>query len=116
VRRSYRAKNPVIRNGLLEINTAARRVTVEGREVKLTGREYSLLEILMLRAGEVVSRRELWERLHEFDSEAASNVIDVLIYSIRKKLDPDHPQGFVKTRRGLGYGIDLTDGIDVIEK
>jgi DNA-binding response OmpR family regulator len=116
VRRSYRAKNPVIRNGLLEINTAARRVAVAGREVKLTAREYSLLEILVLRAGEVVSRRELWERLYEFDSEAVSNVVDVLIYSLRKKLNPDDPQSLVKTRRGQGYVIDLIDGIDGIEK
>jgi DNA-binding response OmpR family regulator len=106
VRRSYRAKNPVIRTGLLEINTAARRVTVAGREVRLTAREYSLLEILVLRAGEVVSRRELWERLYEFDSEATSNVVDVLIYSLRKKLSPDAPHSLVKTRRGAGYVIE----------
>ena len=106
VRRSYRAKNPVIHIGPLEINTAARRVAYAGREVKLTPREYSLLEILALRAGEVVSRGELWERLYEFDSEAASNVVDVLVYSLRKKLDPDDPQSLIKTRRGQGYLIE----------
>ena len=106
VRRAYQAKNPVIRNGPLEINTVARRVAHANREVKLTPREYSLLEILMLRAGQVVSRRELWERLYEFDSEASSNVVDVLVYSLRKKLDPDDPQSLVKTRRGQGYLIE----------
>jgi DNA-binding response OmpR family regulator len=54
----------------------------------------------------VVSRRELWERLYEFDSDAASNVVDVLVYSLRKKLDPDDPQSLVKTRRGQGYVIE----------
>ena len=92
VRRTYHVKNPVIRAGRLELNTASRKVTLASREVKLTPREYSLLEILMLRAGEVLSRRELWERLYEFDSEVASNVVDVLVYSLRKKLDPDDPQ------------------------
>jgi DNA-binding response OmpR family regulator len=106
VRRSYHAKNPVIRRGPLEINTASRRVTCEGREVKLTPREHSLLEILMLRSGEVLSRRELWERLYEFDREGTSNVVDVLVYSLRKKLDSQDPQRFIQTRRGLGYLIE----------
>ncbi len=106
VRRSYRAKNPVLHLGPLEINTSARRVALAHREVRLTPREYSLLEILVLRAGEVVSRQELWERLYEFESEAASNVVDVLVYSLRKKLDPDDPYSLIKTRRGQGYVIE----------
>jgi len=106
VRRSYRAKNPHLHIGELEVHTAARRVTYRGRPVPLTPREYSLLEILVLRAGEVVSRRDLWERLYEFDSEAASNVVDVIVYSLRKKLDPQDPQSVVKTRRGLGYLVE----------
>ncbi|MFY9822426.1 MAG: response regulator transcription factor [Thermoanaerobaculia bacterium] len=106
VRRSYHSKNPLVRLGALEVNTAARRVDYRGRPVSLTPREYSLLEVLVFRAGEVVSRRELWERLYEFDSEAASNVVDVLVYSLRKKLDPQEPQSVIKTRRGLGYLVD----------
>jgi len=106
VRRSYQAKNPLIQVGSLEINTANRRVTNAGRQVNVTPREYSLLEILVLRAGEVVSRRDLWERVYDFGSEAASNVVDVLIHSLRKKLDPGDPQSVIKTRRGLGYLID----------
>ncbi len=106
VRRTYHVKNPVIRAGPLELNTASRKVVLAGREVKLTPREYSLLEILMLRAGEVLSRRELWERLYDFDSETGSNVVDVLVYSLRKKLDPDDPQSLIKTRRGQGYLIE----------
>ena len=106
VRRSYQAKNPWIRLGPLEINTASRRVTYTGREVKVTPREYSLLEVLVLRAGQVLTRRELWERLYEFDCEVSSNVVDVLIYSLRKKLDPEDPQRLIKTRRGQGYLIE----------
>src|SRR5258706_1697810 len=106
VRRSYRVKNPHLSIGELDVHTAARRVTYRGRLVPLTPREYSLLEILVLRAGEVVSRRDLWERLYEFDSEAASNVVDVIVYSLRQKLDPQNPQSVVKTRRGLGYLVE----------
>jgi len=106
VRRSYQAKNPVIQTGDLEINTVARRAWYAGEEIKLTPREYGILEILVLRAGEVVSRRDLWEHLYAFDFEAASNVVDVLVYSLRKKLDAGDPQRVVKTRRGLGYVID----------
>jgi DNA-binding response OmpR family regulator len=109
VRRTYQAKNPVIRTGPLELNTSSRKVTLFQREVRLTPREYSLLEILMLRAGEVLGRRELWERLYDFDSETGSNVVDVLVYSLRKKLDPDDPQSLIKTRRGQGYLIEAEE-------
>ncbi|HYU35758.1 MAG TPA: response regulator transcription factor [Thermoanaerobaculia bacterium] len=106
VRRSYQAKNPVIRIGDLEVNTAARRAWSAGRGIKLTPREYGVLEMLVLRAGEVVSRRDLWEHLYELDSEAASNVVDVLVCSLRKKLRPESSQNLIKTRRGEGYVID----------
>jgi DNA-binding response OmpR family regulator len=105
VRRSYRVKNPVVRVGDLEVNTAARRAWYAGREIKLTPREYGLLEILVLRAGEVVSRRDLWEHLYAFADEAASNVVDVLVYSLRKKLGPVSAQSFIRTRRGEGYMV-----------
>jgi DNA-binding response OmpR family regulator len=106
VRRTYHAKNPRIRLGALEINTAARRVTCAAREVKLTRREYGVLEFLVLRAGQIVSRRALWDHLYAFDSDAGSNVVDVLVCSLRKKLDPHNPQAFIKTQRGEGYLID----------
>lgn len=105
VRRSYRVKSPVVRVGDLEVNTAARRAWYGGREVRLTPREYGVLEILVLRAGEVVSRSDLWEHLYAFDSEAASNVVDVLVCSLRKKLGPQSPQDLIRTRRGEGYMI-----------
>jgi DNA-binding response OmpR family regulator len=105
VRRSYRVKNPVVRAGDLEVNTAARRAWYAGREIRLTPREYGLLEILVLRAGEVVSRRDLWEHLYAFDDEAASNVVDVLVCSLRKKLGPASAQSSIRTRRGEGYMV-----------
>jgi DNA-binding response OmpR family regulator len=109
VRRSYQVKNPVVRVAGLELNTVAKRAWYAGSEIKLTPREYSLLEILILRAGEVVSRRDLWEHLYEFDFEAGSNVVDVLVYSLRKKLDPGSSQSLIRTRRGEGYMIDARE-------
>jgi DNA-binding response OmpR family regulator len=106
VRRSYQAKNPRICLGPLEINTASRQVSYAGREVRLTPREYSLLEILALKAGQVLGRRQLSEHLYELDREAESNVVDVLVYSLRKKLDPDHPHRLIKTLRGQGYMLE----------
>ena len=103
VRRSYRAKNPVLRLGELELHTAARRVICGGEEVRLTAREYSLLEILALRAGEVVSRRDLWEHLYSFDDALTSNVVDVLVCSLRRKLGAAGQPSPIKTRRGEGY-------------
>ena len=107
VRCTYQEKNPTLRRGELEIQTAARRVTIGGREVKLTPREYGLLELLALRAGQVVSRRDLWEHLYAFDSEATSNVLDVLVCSLRRKL---HREGLIQTRRGEGYLLETGTG------
>lgn len=109
VRRSYQVKNPVVRVGDLEVNTAARRAWYAGREIRLTPREYGLLEILVLRAGEVVSRRDLWEHLYAFDDEAASNVVDVLVCSLRRKLGPESAQSLIRTRRGEGYMVDARE-------
>ncbi len=106
VRRSYQAKNPLLRRGALAIDTTTHQVTCDGRQVGLTPREYGLLEVLALRSGQVQSRQDLWQRLSDLDRRAASNIIDVLIHSLRKKLDPRQPQRFIKTRRGFGYLIE----------
>ncbi len=106
VRRSYLTKSPVICIGALEINTSARQVRYEDREVNLTPREFNVLEILAVRSGHVVSRNYIWEHLYDFASEASSNVVDVLVCSVRKKLDPGGRSRLIKTCRGQGYRID----------
>jgi DNA-binding response OmpR family regulator len=104
VRRSYGSTSPVLRVGELTVDTGVKQVQYGGQPVSLTPREYGLIELLVRRAGEVVSRRELWDHLYEFDSETASNVIEVMICSLRRKLGPD--TDLIKTRRGQGYLID----------
>ena len=103
LRRSYREKNPRIKIQDLQIDLAAQKVR-RGREaIELTAREYALLEYLAMRAGQVVSRADIWEHVYEFDSSASSNVVDVYIGYLRKKIErPDKP-ALIRTVRGRGY-------------
>ncbi len=103
VRRRYERARPEIVIGDLEINTATRSVHRGGTPIELTSREYSLLTCLALRANEVVSRTEIWESLYEFESNAHSNVVDVYIGYLRRKIEfPGRPK-LLHTRRGFGY-------------
>ena len=105
VRRTYDAKDPVIRVADLEVDTAAR-VARRGREpLGLTAREYALLELLAFRAGQVVSRTAIWEHVYEFDSEAHSNVVDVYIGYLRRKTERGGRPRLIHTRRGEGFGL-----------
>jgi len=102
-RRRYEKPDPVLRVCDLEINSAARSVTRTGEPIQLTAKEYALLEFLAMRAGEIVSRTDIWEHLYEFHSDAQSNVVDVYIGYLRRKLErPDRPR-LIHTRRGQGY-------------
>ncbi len=103
VRREYRAKDPVRRIADLKIDTAAKTVLRAGRQLELTPREYALLEFLAMRQGEVVTRTDLWEHVYEFNSEASSNVVDVFIGHLRRKIDLPGLPTLIHTRRGLGY-------------
>jgi DNA-binding response OmpR family regulator len=102
-RRAYTAKNPSLEVGDLRIETPAQRVWRGKEEVVLTPREYALLEYLAMRAGEVVSRSDIWDHLYEFNSEADSNVVDVYIGYLRKKLDRPGRPPLIQTLRGRGY-------------
>ena len=103
VRRGYGKHSPVIAIGDLRIDTAKRRVWRGGEEIELRAMEYKLLEYLARRAGETVSRTEIWEHLYDFSSETVSNVVDVYIGSLRRKLDRPGLKSLIQTRRGLGY-------------
>ena len=78
---------------------------VAGKAVELTAFEYRLLEYLMLRAGQVVSKAELTEKLYEQDFERDSNTIEVFVGRLRRKLDPDNRNQPIETLRGRGYRI-----------
>jgi len=101
IRRSGgRARSQLINNGLV-VDPASARVTLDGERVELTALEYRTLEYLMLHRGEVVSKSALTEHIYDRDFDLDSNVIEVLINRLRKKLKP----GLICTRRGLGYQL-----------
>lgn len=84
------------------LDTAARTVVHAGMPVDLTAREYALLEYLMLHHGQVVTRTALYEHLFDEDENTLSNLLDVHVSNLRKKLTPD----FITTRRGHGYCVE----------
>ena len=84
------------------LDTAARTVAYAGMPVDLTAREYALLEYLMLHHGQVVTRTALYEHLFDEDENTLSNLLDVHVSNLRKKLTPD----FITTRRGHGYCVE----------
>src|SRR5690349_11451209 len=88
LRRSGGWASPLLRCGPVELDTRAQTVHVSGAAVELTTFEYRILEHLMLRAGDVISKTELTERLYDQDFERDSNVIEVLVGRLRRKLDP----------------------------
>ncbi|MBZ0136672.1 MAG: response regulator transcription factor [Planctomycetes bacterium] len=100
VRRKYAQTNPTLTVGPLHIDTAARSVTLDGKTVDLTAREYALLEYMAHRPGQVVTRTEVWDHVYDFRSDATSNVVDVYIGYLRKKLGAKE---LIRTRRGQGY-------------
>src|SRR5436190_18913232 len=79
LRRKYNAKNPVLTVGNLQVNSATRSATRGGKAVPLTPREYALLEYLARKAGQLVTRAEIWENLYAMDPSTTSNVVDVYI-------------------------------------
>lgn len=109
VRRGYNSKDPVIRVEDLEINTAGRTVRRGDQAIDLSAREYALLEFLAIRAGQVVSRSEIWEHIYDFRSDPESNVVDVYIGHLRKKIEQPGRPKLIQTRRGQGYSLGNRD-------
>jgi DNA-binding response OmpR family regulator len=106
VRRRYLSPTHVIRVADLEVDTVARAVRRAGRAVTLSARELALLEYLALRRGQIVTRAEIWEHVYDFAAEPSSNVIDVYIGYLRRKIDDGHARKLLRTHRGLGYSLD----------
>jgi two-component system copper resistance phosphate regulon response regulator CusR len=90
--------------GRLALNTRTQEAWIEGQPVELTAREYALLEYLCRKDGAVVSREELAEHVWDDRYDPCSNVIDVYVQRLRRKLDSG-PQSLIRTRRGAGYQL-----------
>ncbi len=107
LRRAGGWASPELKCGAVTLDTRAQTVRVDGQPVDLTTFEYRILEHLMLRAGEVISKGELTERLYDQDFERDSNVIEVLVGRLRRKLDPEDRLKPIETLRGRGYRFAL---------
>jgi DNA-binding response OmpR family regulator len=106
VRRGGAQRTETLACGNLVLNRLTRQVLVNGVEVRLTAKELPLLEHLLLRAGEVVSRTELLERVWDMHFDPGSNVVDVNVTRIRKKLDRAGADVKIIARRGVGFVLE----------
>lgn len=104
-RRSTSKPQMVLETGSLRLNLSTRRAEQHGREIDLTPTELSLLELLMRNAGQVVTRRMLCEHLWGFDWNGTTNVIEVHINHLRRKLDRNGADSMIRTVRGRGYAL-----------
>jgi DNA-binding response OmpR family regulator len=94
--------------GQLTLDTASRQARIGSRALPLTAKEYALLEYLMRRAGDVVSRGDIAEHVWDDHYEPLSNVVDVYVQRLRRKLDAPGAESIIRTRRGEGYQL-VTD-------
>jgi DNA-binding response OmpR family regulator len=103
IRRGKAGSSPKLTIGDLELNTADQSVRVGGHSVTLTAMEYRVLEYLMCRSGAIVSKTELLEHLYDYNWEKFSNVIEVYVSGLRRKLRNHSPNEVIETVRGSGY-------------
>ncbi len=106
IRRAHGKPSATLTIGELSLNTTSRQVLLAGKSIVLHAMEYRLLAYLAMRAGEIVSKSEILEHLYDFDSENFSNVIEVYISTLRRKLDPGPVHRLIHTVRGMGYVLE----------
>jgi two-component system OmpR family response regulator len=106
VRRGVSERPAVITVGDVVLDPAAHTVTRDGRSVDLSVREFSLLEFLMRHAGEVVSRTRILEQVWDVNYDSFSNVVDVYVGYLRRKLEQPFDRSFIRTVRGVGYVVE----------
>ncbi len=101
IRRSVGSPSPIIELGEVTIDTAARTVNLAGEPIELSAKEYSLLELLAFHRGRLVTRTMIYEHIYGEEDDTLSNVVDVYVSNLRRKLGSD----LIETRRGQGYII-----------
>lgn len=109
IRRSAGKSNPSLESGFIKLDTLSQEVTVSGQRLDLTAYEYKVLEYLMVHEGEVVSKTVLTEHIYDQYFDLDSNVIEVFVGRLRKKLDPDGTLKPIETLRGRGYRFQLSE-------
>jgi two-component system response regulator PhoP len=111
LRRSAGWSQAEIQCGPVVLNTNTQQVTVDTKQLELTAYEYKILEYLMLHAGEVISKIDLTEHIYDQDYDRDSNVIEVFIGRLRRKLDPEEKYNPIETLRGRGYRFALARSV-----
>jgi DNA-binding response OmpR family regulator len=101
LREQPEAESTVLEAGDLTLDMRSRRASIQGKTIELSAREYTMLEVLMRHAGQVLSREQLLSHVWGYDHDPGSNVVDVYIGYLRKKLGPD----LIETARGMGYRL-----------
>lgn len=107
LRRSAGVSQPIIQFNSISINTSQQSVAVHNTELELTAYEYKVIEYLVMNADKVISKTELTEHIYDQDFDRDSNVIEVFVGRLRKKLDPDGSLKPIETLRGRGYRWNL---------
>lgn len=105
IRRSVSKTNPLIEHGPFSLNTTSMEVCVNQQAVSLSSYEFKVFQYLMLHPDEVISKTVLTEHIYDQDFDLDSNVIEVFVRRLRKKLDPDNQYKFIETLRGQGYKL-----------
>ena len=95
--------------GPLSIDTRSRHVRIRGNDVLLTAKEYALLEYFVRRAGDVVSRADIAEHVWDEHYDPLSNIVDVYVQRLRRKLDRRGVESLIRTRRGEGYQLSVSE-------
>lgn len=103
LRKHSGGRTSVLTVGDLEVDTAARKVRRAGREINLSAKEYELLHYLLLNKGIVLSREKIENHIWNYDYDGGTNVVDVYIRYLRKKLDDGFDKKLIHTVRGMGY-------------
>lgn len=103
LRRSQSYRTETLRIADLELDPVSRRVTRAGKEISLTGKEYSLLEYLMRNAGRVLTETQIIEHVWDMNYDPAANTVNVYLHHLRNKIDREHGKKLIHTIRSLGY-------------
>ena len=112
IRRKYEMKSSVLQIADMEIDLTKRIVRRAGQLIDLSGREYALLEYMAMNLGRTVSREDIWQHIYDFNAEIESNVVDVFVGLVRKKIEREGSPKLIHTRRGQGYCMDAAGGVE----
>ena len=105
MRRNYGLATNIIQIEEITLDLAKKQVAKSGEIIDLTGKEYEVLEYLMKNKGSILSRDQILNHVWDYEYEGASNIVDVIIKNIRKKLDRGEGNTIIYTKRGLGYFV-----------